>query len=396
MQKQETVAPIGKFARSIYAICFFFLLIAGCSDSKNKDASSTSGLTALIPSIGYEVVATGFDQPLQITNAGDGNNRLFIVEKTGRVRIIQNNVVLPDILLNLSAQVSNGSEQGLLGIAFPPDFPEKKVFYVNYTDKTGVGNTVIAKYALSEVNANIADPNSGVQLLTITQPFTNHNGGQLAFGPDGLLYIGTGDGGGAGDPSNNAQNTSSLLGKILRVDVNGAAPYAIPSGNPFNNEIYAWGLRNPWRFSFDRSAGDLYIADVGQNELEEINHMQANQAGGNFGWKIMEGSKCFQSETCNRENLILPVAEYNHSGGDCSVTGGYVYRGSEFPSLQGVYLYGDFCTGKIRAIKNINGQFVQQDLIDTPFQISSFGEDEAGNIYFADFGSGAIYKVVVK
>lgn len=396
MRKKRIDSPIGKFVRTIYSISFFFLLLVGCSDSKDDEAGSTSGLSAQIPSIGYVVVATGFDQPLQITHAGDGNNRLFVVEKSGKIRMIQNNVVLPEVFLNLSEQVSSGSEQGLLGIAFPPDFHDKKIFYVNYTDKTGVGNTVIARYSLSQANINLADPDSGVKVLSIAQPFANHNGGQLAFGPDGLLYIGTGDGGGTGDPSNNAQNTNSLLGKILRVDVNSAAPYTIPSGNPFNNEIYAWGLRNPWRFSFDRSAGDLYIADVGQDELEEINHMSVNQTGANFGWKIMEGSKCFRTETCNQENLILPITEYNHSAGDCSVTGGYVYRGSEFPALQGVYLYSDFCSGKIRGLKNINGQFVQQDIIDTPFKISSFGEDEAGNIYFADFDSGAIYKIVVK
>lgn len=382
---------------SIFLFYFFFLLMVGaCSDSKNTETSATSPLTAPIPSIAYEQVATGFEQPVQITNAGDGNNRLFIVEKTGQIRIIQNKTVLPDVLLNLSEQVSTGSEQGLLGLAFPPDFSDKKVFYVNFTNKEGVGNTVIARYSVSAQNPNTADPDSGVQILSITQPFTNHNGGHLTFGPDGLFYIATGDGGGGGDPSNNAQNTNSLLGKILRVDVDAAEPYSIPSGNTFNNEVFAWGLRNPWRFSFDRSTGDLYIADVGQDAREEINFSPVNQNGGNYGWKIMEGSECFRSENCNRENLILPVAEYGHSAGDCSVTGGYVYRGSEFPSLQGVYLYGDFCSGKIRAIKNINGQFVQQDLIDTPFQISSFGEDEAGNIYFADFESGAIYKIVVK
>jgi glucose/arabinose dehydrogenase len=361
-----------------FLILFTFLTIFGCSNDE-QPAIATSALSSQLSGIHYQLVASGFDQPLYITNAGDGSNRIFVVEKSGRIKIIQNGEVQPAPLLDLSSLVSSGGEQGLLGLAFPPDFADKKVFYVNYTDKNGVGNTVIARYSLS--GSNTADPSSALRLLSIIQPFANHNGGQLLFGQDGMLYIGTGDGGGAGDPFNNAQNTSSLLGKILRLDVNTS-----------NVEVWAWGLRNPWRFSFDRATGDLYIADVGQDEIEEINFIPSGQSAGNFGWKIMEGTHCYGSSNCNRDNLILPIAEYNHDEGDCSVTGGHVYRGAEFPNMQGIYFYADFCSGKIRALKNsIGGQVV----LDTPFQISSFGEDESGNFYFSDLASGSIYKIVL-
>lgn len=380
--------------KNVLRICLLLilLLIFGCSNDE-QSTSTTSGLGGSIPGIHYQLIASGFDQPLFITHAGDGSNRIFVVEKGGRIKIIQDGVVLSAPFLDLSSLVSSGGEQGLLGLAFPPDYAARKVFYVNYTDKIGVGNTVVARYSLT--GPNTADPTSAFRLLTITQPFSNHNGGQLLFGPDGLLYIGTGDGGGSGDPFNNAQNTSSLLGKILRINVltDESSGYDIPAGNPFNNEVWAWGLRNPWRFSYDRATGDLYIGDVGQNEIEEINFLPSGQSAGNYGWKIMEGSQCFGSSICNRDNLILPIAEYNHAEGDCSVTGGHVYRGAEFPNLQGVYFYADFCSGKIRALKNsIGGQVV----LDTPFQISSFGEDENGNLYISDIKSGSIYKVVLE
>ncbi len=347
------------------------------------------------PQIKFIKIASGFIEPLQITNAQDGSNRLFVVEKGGAVKIISNGSVLATPLLNISELVSNGSEQGLLGIAFPPSFKSKRYFYVDYTNRTGVGNTVIARYPLS-ADSNVSDPKSSTTILSIKQPFTNHNGGQIAFGIDGFLYIGTGDGGGSGDPFDNAQNISSLLGKILRIDVeSGRTPYSIPSGNPFSSEVWSYGLRNPWRFSFDRLTHELYIADVGQDSIEEVDVQPSGVPGENYGWKIMEGSTCFKSKKCSNSGLILPVTEYDHKSGDCSITGGYVYRGTQYPKLLGIYIYADFCSGKIRGLRKNGPRWESKVLLNTPFKISSFGEDEEGNIYFCDFASGDIYKIVV-
>lgn len=343
----------------------------------------------------YTKFASGFINPVQITSAQDGSNRLFVVEKSGIIKIIENGSVLATPFLNISDLVSNGFEQGLLGIAFPPEFKKKRYFYVDYTNREGVGNTIIARYPLT-TDLNVADSKAGKTILSIKQPFTNHNGGQITFGHDGYLYIGTGDGAGAGDPFNNAQKTSSLLGKILRIDVeSGISPYSIPPKNPFSNEVWSYGLRNPWRFSFDRLTHELYIADVGQNLIEEVNVQPSGIAAENYGWKIMEGSTCFKTKNCNRNRLVLPVTEYDHKTGDCSITGGYVYRGSQFPSLLGVYLYADFCSGKIRGLRKNGPRWESKVLLETPFKISSFGEDEVGNIYFCDFASGNIYKIAV-
>jgi glucose/arabinose dehydrogenase len=332
---------------------------------------------------------------VHLTHAGDGSGRLFVVERSGRIRIIRNGAVLPTAFLDLTPVVgAAGSEQGLLSVAFPPGFAGKRYFYVDYTDLAG--NTVVARYRLG-ADPDLADPGSGETLLAVPQPFANHNGGQLAFGPDGLLYVGLGDGGGAGDPFGNAQNLGTLLGKILRLDVEaGIAPYAIPPGNPFGNEIWALGLRNPWRFSFDRSTGDLYLGDVGQAAVEEVDFQPAASPGGqNYGWDIMEGSNCFGTTVCDRTGLTLPVFEYGHAGGDCSVTGGFVYRGQAFPGLQGIYLLGDFCSGRIHGVRRAGAGWEGTLLLDTPLSISTFGEDEAGNLFVADFGTGDIYQVVV-
>lgn len=347
------------------------------------------------PQIKFTKIASGFIEPVQITNAQDGSNRLFVVEKGGTVKIISNGSVLATPLLNISELVSNGLEQGLLGIAFPPNFKNKRYFYVDYTNRTGVGNTVIARYPLT-ADSNVANSKSEIMILSIKQPFTNHNGGQIAFGNDGFLYVGTGDGGGSGDPFDNAQNISSLLGKILRIDVeSGKTPYSIPTGNPFSTEVWSYGLRNPWRFSFDRLTHELYIADVGQDNIEEVDVQPSGVPGENYGWKIMEGSTCFKSKKCANSGLVLPVTEYDHKSGDCSITGGYVYRGTQFPKLQGIYLYADFCSGKIRGLRKNGPRWESKVLINTPFKISSFGEDEEGNIYFCDFASGDIYKIEV-
>ncbi len=268
---------------------------------------------------------------------------------------------------------------------------------MNYTRTKGTGDTYVSRFMTSK-DGNRADPDSEEVLLTIRQPYSNHNGGQLAFGPDGYLYIGNGDGGSGGDPQNNGQSLKTFLGKILRIDPESRTKgYAIPKGNPFGNEIWAYGMRNPWRFSFDGRTGDLYIADVGQNEWEEIDFQPAKSRGGeNYGWNVMEGSHCFRTKQCDTKGLVLPVAEYPTTRPDCSITGGYVYRGKEFPKLAGIYLYGDFCSGRIRGLRKNGDRWETTILLEQKISISTFGEDEAGNIYVADYDTGDIYKVVEK
>jgi glucose/arabinose dehydrogenase len=319
----------------------------------------------------------------------DDSGRLFIIEKPGRIRIIENDQLLETPFLDITDRVgSNGNEQGLLGLAFHPRYQENGSFFVNYTSTSG-GDTVIARFQVSS-DPNVADPNSEVQLLGIDQPFANHNGGVLAFGPDGYLYAGLGDGGSQGDPNGNAQNTGVLLGKILRIDVDSAEPYAVPADNPFGNEVWAYGFRNPWRFSFDRTTGDLYIGDVGQNQWEEIDFLPAGAPGGaNFGWDHREGAHDYEGG--GPEGMIDPVAEYSHPEGGCSVTGGYVYRGS-MPEWQGIYIYGDYCTGMIWGLIQADGGWQTQLLFDVDVTITSFGQDEQGEVYMIS-DNGGIFRL---
>lgn len=380
--------------RPLLALSLLLLLNACGGGSGNGDDPSPQ--PPAFPEITLRAFATGFSEPVSLTHAGDGSGRLFVVERRGTIRIIKNGAVVATPLLDLTGVVrATGEEQGLLGLAFPPQFPTRNHFYVHYTGRSGIGDTVVARHALS-IDANIANA-QGETLLTVVQPFANHNGGQLAFGPDGLLYLALGDGGSGsgGDPSGNAQNLSSRLGKLLRIDVEaGVLPYAIPPGNPFASEVWAYGLRNPWRFSFDRATGDLYIADVGEALFEEINFQPAGAAGGqNYGWNVMEGAHCFNGATCDQTGRVRPVAEYDHAGGNCSVTGGFVYRGSQYPSLQGIYLYADFCSGRIWGLRRTGAGWENALLLDTDLLISTFGEDEQGNLYLADFGDGVVYKV---
>lgn len=384
----------------------FILLLVLCAtvplpfNACKRHGSSALGTPA--PQLSLALIAGGFSHPVHITHAGDGSGRLFIVEQGGVIKIVKNGTVLPAPFLDVSPLLkSSAGEQGLLSIVFPPGYGSSKHYlYTNYTGTQGVGDTVIARFQTT-VDPDIADPASGQPLLVIPQPFTNHNGGQLAFGPDGYLYIGMGDGGSGGDPFNNAQNPLSLLGKILRIDVESQAdPYSTPPTNPFignagyRPEIWALGLRNPWRFSFDRETGELYIADVGQNLYEEVDIQPVSSAGGeNYGWNIMEGFHCYNSTSCNRTGLTLPVAEYGHFPGNCSITGGFVYRGTEFPALQGVYLYGDFCSGRIWGLKRTGATVSSTLMLESNLAISTFGEDEAGNLYVADHGAGTIYKI---
>ena len=350
------------------------------------------------PILVFEPVVNGLADPVSITHAGD--SRLFITLQAGQVVIHDGTRVLPAPFLDIRPLVSSGGERGLLSIAFHPRYAENGFFFVNYTDRNG--DTVIARYRVS-TDPNRADASSARQVLFIDQPFPNHNGGQLQFGPDGYLYIGMGDGGSGGDPENRAQSRTTLLGKLLRIDVD-AETYSIPPSNPFvsnaqsRGEIWATGLRNPWRFSFDRNNGDLWLADVGQGSWEEINHQPGTSIGGeNYGWRLMEGLHCYNPPTsCNFTGLVLPVIEYNHSGGACSVTGGYVYRGTRSPFLRGTYLYGDYCNGKIwGASRDTRGVLVTRELADTPWLISTFGEDLNGEVYVADH-NGAIYRIVDK
>ncbi len=350
--------------------------------------------------IALEQLASGLVNAVAITHAGD--SRLFITQQRGTVVIYDGTRILPTPFLDIRDLVLSGGERGLLSIAFHPQYAQNGFFYVNYTATTGPGETVIARYRVSATDPNRADAMPGVTLLRISQPFANHNGGQLQFGPDGYLYIGMGDGGSGGDPGNRAQNLSELLGKMLRIDVDGASPYAIPPSNPFassgtaRREIWSYGLRNPWRFTFDRVTGDLWIADVGQGQREEIDFQPASSIGGeNYGWRRMEGSNCFNPSTnCNTGSMVLPVIEYGHTAGACSVTGGYVYRGSRYPRLSGQYIYGDYCNGMIwGATRASNGTVTSRLLIDTNFLISTFGEDLAGELYVADYVNGRLYHI---
>ncbi len=343
-------------------------------------------------------ITAGLSLPVQVTHAGDGSGRIFVVEQQGRIRIVRNGAIVNRPFLDVSHRVSCCWERGFLSVAFPPDFGSKQHFYVNYTDTAG--NTVVARYRVTD-DPDLADANSEEILLVIEQPDPVHNGGHLAFGPnDGYLYIGAGDGGPAQDPDNRGQDPGSLLGKILRIDVeSGVTPYAIPPDNPYAQseghrpEIWALGLRNPWGFTFDRQTGDLYIADVGEGAREEINYQPASSTGGeNYGWSIMEGTDCFKSDPCSSEGLVHPVAEYDHSQG-CAIVGGPIYRGLSYHRMQGVYFYADFCSGRIWGLRRSGDVWENVLLMDVPFLISGIGEDESGNIYVTDYNQGSIWMI---
>lgn len=377
------------------------LSMAACGTNDVPSGVITDRLPAEL-----ELVVDGLDSPVFVTTApGDFEDRLFVVEQGGLVRIVESGTLLSEPFLDLTAEVTAGGEQGLLGLAFDPAYGANGFFFVNYTDLNG--DTRIVRYTVS-ADENVADESSALDILGVGQPYTNHNGGMLAFGPfDDYLYVGLGDGGSSGDPENYAQRPSTLLGSMLRIDVLGADaadPYFIPLANPFVNvqdfrpEVWAFGLRNPWRYSFDRQTGDLYIADVGQNALEEVSVQPASSDGGeNYGWRRMEGTSCYNPSTgCNQGNLVLPVYEYPHSEG-CSITGGYVYRGDAIPALQGRYLFADYCEGWIRSFELVGG--VATDVRDHSDELApggnvvSFGQDNEGELYVVDHG-GAVYRIV--
>jgi glucose/arabinose dehydrogenase len=386
-----------RLARSSASLVLALLAAAGLALRQEAVPASTAALDIALQSL-----ATGVGSVTSIANAGD--SRLFLTIQTGRILIWDGSRILPAPFLDIASLVSCCGERGLLSLAFHPLYANNGFFFVYYTNTAG--NPSVARYSVSAADTNAGSPTSGIVLLTIPHPTnSNHNGGQLQFGPDGYLYIGTGDGGSANDPPCNAQRDDVLLGKLLRIDVDQnveSSPfYGIPASNPFIgaglplDEIWAKGLRNPWRFSFDRATGDLYIGDVGQDAREEIDLQPRSSGGGeNYGWKIMEGTLCGGGAAsgcpagvppCQSPLFKLPILEYGHDAGDCSVTGGYVYRGAAFPQLSGVYLYGDYCTGRIWG----DGQLFTPRAAG----LATFGQDAAGELYLATV-DGGFYKIV--
>lgn len=367
--------------------CFLFLAGPACADS--------AASPPLPAALALQPVAQGLSSPLALTTP-NGDARLFIVEQIGRIRVVKNGALLTDPYLDIQSKLTSGGERGLLGLAFHPDFASNGFFYVNYTDLQG--NTKVERYHATP-SADVADASSAFPILSVVQPYANHNGGNLVFGTDGMLYIGMGDGGSGGDPQGNGQNRATLLGKLLRIDVDGGSPYAIPASNPFvgqtnaRGEIWALGLRNPWRFSFDRQAGLLYIADVGQNAWEEVNVVPASRAGVNYGWVTMEGKHCYNASSCTQTGLELPALEYDHGNG-CSITGGFVYRGSAIQAIRGHYFYSDYCSGFLKSFRYSGGAVTQERTWDvSPGSVLSFGEDAQGELYVLS-ANGTVYRII--
>ncbi|MCS6990531.1 MAG: PQQ-dependent sugar dehydrogenase [Chitinophagales bacterium] len=360
-----------------------------------------TGAQGQVPQISLETFSTGYFQPVDIAHCGD--SRLFIVQKNGYIFICDsagNKQSTP--FLNISKKISTGGEQGLLGLAFDPNYTQTRRFYIFYTKKGGQNDLIIARCLTDSLNPNVADTNTLEIILSIPHPnYTNHNGGCIKFGPDGYLYIATGDGGGGGDPDENGQNLNKLLGKMLRIDVSTDTGYAIPPDNPFANgggkpEIWAYGLRNPWRFSFDRLSGDVWIGDVGQGQWEEINRVAAPDTGGqNYGWDCYEGNAPYETAGCpSAASMTFPVYQYFHSGGDCSVNGGFVYRGGRYGKLFGKYFFSDYCSGKFRMLEWNGNSYVATLLADfNNFNYVSFGEDRNGELYVTDLSNGTIYRL---
>lgn len=354
------------------------------------------------PDITLDVYKSGFSRPIDIVHCDD--DRLFIVEQRGKIKIIdgQGNILATPFLDISNLVNQTGNERGLLGMTFHPDFKNNGYFYVNYTSDDLGGDTKISRFSVSQADSNLADVNSEVNLLTVNQPYTNHNAGDLAFGPDGYLYFGLGDGGLADDPQNRAQNPQTLLGKMIRIDVDNGNPYSIPADNPFVNdqgvldEIWAIGLRNPWRFSFDRCTGDMWIGDVGQDDWEEVDFEPAGQGGHNYGWRCYEGDHTFNTSGCgSMGDYTFPVAEYANPNIGCSITGGFVYRGGQYGGLFGYYLYADYCSGRIWSIiPDLIGGWSNEEIANlVDYQYSTFGEDRYGELYVAGLDNGNIYKI---
>ncbi len=370
-----------------------FLALLACSGG---GVGSNVGPPLPDSGLALVVVAHGLQNPLLLTSpAGDG--RLFVVEQAGRIRVVRDGQLRPAPFLDVTDLVSAGGERGLLGLTFHPQYASNGWFFINYTDRNG--NTQVVRYTVS-ADPDVADRGSEQVILTVAQPYGNHNGGHVAFGPDGMLYVGMGDGGSANDPHGHGQNPATLLGALLRLNVDTGDPYAVPADNPFVRrqdaapEIWATGLRNPWRFSFDRETGLLFIGDVGQNAWEEIDVMPAAAAGVNYGWDVMEGTHCLASPVCDRAGLTLPLVDYGHDDG-CSVIGGYVYRGAAMPAVHGHYFYADWCQGWVRSFRVRDGgvsQHTEWEVGDVG-NVLSFGEDAAGELYLLS-QNGTVYRFV--
>jgi len=347
--------------------------------------------------LAVEEVASGLSHPLYLT-APSGDSRLFVVEQAGRIRVIEHGELLLDPFLDLTGVIQAGGERGLLSMAFHPAYAANGYFFVDYTDTDG--NTRVERYSTS-ADPNRADTASAKLILGVGQPYPNHNGGQVLFGPDGMLYVALGDGGAGGDPLGSGQDTGTLLGSMLRIDVDDGDPYGIPPDNPFvddagaRGEIWAYGLRNPWRVAFDSVDGLLYVADVGQSAWEEIDVQPASAAGLNYGWNIMEAGHCYGSPTCSQSGLTLPVAEYGHDNGNCSVTGGFVYRGSAIPAIEGHYFYADYCAGWLRSFRYESGTATDMRKweIGDLGRVLSFGQDASGELYILS-ENGSVYRIV--
>ncbi len=373
------------------------ILAAAASGCGSQFENETPRLPEGPEPVGLQEVASGLSFPIYLT-APSGDPRVFIVEKGGTIRIVKDGALLPTAYLDLGGLVSTGGEQGLLGLAFHPQYATNGRFVVHYTDLAG--DTRVVHYRVS-IDPDVADGTSGLLILSEDQPFPNHNGGQVLFGPDGYLYVMLGDGGSAGDPGGRGQSLADLFGSLLRIEPLEAGGYAVPADNPFTAstgtrpEVWSYGLRNPWRVDFDPATGDLYVADVGQARWEEVSVSAAGGRGVNFGWSVMEGPDCFGTDSCDEAGLELPVVWYGHGEG-CSITGGLVYRGSAIPALQGHYFYSDFCAGWVRSFRLENGAAVDQfewPTLAPGGSVPSFGRDAAGELYVLSAG-GAVYRIV--
>ncbi|MEP6507920.1 MAG: PQQ-dependent sugar dehydrogenase [Gemmatimonadales bacterium] len=375
------------------------LLIVLAVSAACNSSSDSSGPPEIPVSFGLaaQPVATGLSNPVYLTSP-PADARLFVVEQGGRIKIIENGTVLPTPFLDISSRISTGGERGLLSVAFHPSYKTNGFFFVYFTATNG--DIRVDRYSVS-ANRDVANASSSK--LIITAPHSsaaNHNGGLATFGPDGKLYLGLGDGGGGGDPFGNSQNKGTLLASILRIDVDGD-PYSIPPGNPFigvagaKEELWAIGLRNPWRYTFDRMTGLLYIADVGQGKFEEVDVVPATQAGVNYGWNVMEGLSCYNATACDQTGFQLPVIDYSHSDGSCSITGGFVYRGSALPEIAGHYFYSDYCLGFLKSFRYANGAVADAQTwpVGSLGSVTSFGEDAAGELYVLS-SNGRVYKLV--
>ncbi len=424
-------SPSWRPGRSMAGLVLVWMLLLLLSSGQAIAAADSADEAQEAPRLLLSPFLDGLESPVFMTYAGDdgGDNRLFVVERAGRIRVVQDGRLLDEPFLDIRDRVATPGESGLLSMAVPADFATSGVFYVYYNARVDLAppavegepnglcdsnsgcDSVVARFRLSD-DPNRADPDSEEQLLLVNQPYANHNGGQITFGPDGYLYVGLGDGGSGGDPHDLAQNGDSLLGKMLRIEVGSDGPYTVPETNPYalapdahmqrlpsvegmpRAEIWAMGLRNPWRYSFDRQTADLFIADVGQNSYEEVNFQPASSPGGeNYGWKILEGNHCYV-DPCSTDGYVLPIIEYGHSLGN-SITGGYVYRGAAYPLLQGSYLYADFGVGKIWGAQRDGNNWVSSLWLDTgrAYAIVSFAEGPDGELYLIDL-AGSIYRIV--